>query len=106
MGSTAKAPRWATAFKFPEEEAVTLLEAVEFQLGRTGILTPVAKLKPIQVGGALISSASLHNFDEIERLNVKIGDHVVIKRAGEVIPKIVRVELSTESSKIIESEIK
>lgn len=102
LGSTAKAPRWATAFKFPEQEAVTTLESVEFQVGRTGVITPVAKLRPVEVAGALISSASLHNFDEIERLNVKVGDKVVIKRAGEVIPKIVRVEISSSSSKLIE----
>ena len=91
MGETAKAPRWAAAYKFAEEEVVTRLEDVEFQVGRTGVITPVAHLKAVNVSGAMLSKASLHNKDEIERLGIEIGDDIVIKRAGEVIPKVVRL---------------
>ena len=101
IGETAKAPRWAGAYKFAEEEAVTRLEAVEFQVGRTGVVTPVAHLKPISISGALLSKASLHNKDEIERLDIKIGDDVVIKRAGEVIPKVVRLAKKNNNHKPI-----
>ncbi len=89
LGSTAKAPRWAVAYKFAEEEAITVLEDVEFQVGRTGTITPVAHLKPVRLAGALLSRASLHNADEITRLGVAIGDEIRIKRAGEVIPKVI-----------------
>ena len=91
LGFTSRAPKWATAFKFPPEEISTVVESIELGVGKTGAITPVANFKPVQLAGSTVSRATLHNFDEIKRLDIRIGDTVLIKKAAEIIPKVIKV---------------
>lgn len=101
LGQTAKSPRWAVAFKYPAEQVKTKVKDIIFSVGRTGIITPVASLEPVACAGVIISSATLHNFDEIKRLGVQVGSEVIIERAGEVIPKVVKVVSNANTAKDI-----
>ena len=100
LGYTSRAPKWATAFKFPPEEVWSDLLDVEFSVGRTGIVTPVAILKPVNLSGSVVSRASMYNFDEIQRLDISIGDEVLIKKAAEIIPKVVRARKTSKSKSL------
>ena len=102
LGYTARAPKWATAFKFPPEEVSTKLLDIELNTGKTGVVTPVAVLEPVQLAGSTVSRASLHNFDEIKRLDVRIGDTVLIKKAAEIIPKVIKVVESDDHNSLPE----
>src|SRR5207249_1590692 len=91
LGYTSKAPRWAIAYKYPARQETTVVNDIIVQVGRTGALTPVAMLEPVQIGGVTVSRSTLHNMDEVQRLGVQIGDTVLVERAGEVIPHVLKV---------------
>jgi DNA ligase (NAD+) len=100
LGATSKAPRWAIAYKYSAQKAVTTLEGVTFQVGRTGVITPVAELKPVLLAGSTVARATLHNFEEIKRKDIRIGDHVNVEKAGEVIPAVLGAVLEARTNKV------
>jgi DNA ligase (NAD+) len=97
LGYTAKSPRWAIAYKFKSEQVSTILNSISYQVGRTGSITPVANLEPVQLAGTIVKRASLHNADQIEKLDIRIGDTVFVEKGGEIIPKIINVDLTKRS---------
>jgi len=101
LGFTAKSPRWAISYKFKAETAATVLEEITYQVGRTGAITPVANLKPVQLGGTKVKRASLHNADIIEKLDVRVGDTVYVEKGGEIIPKITGVDMKKRRRMLI-----
>ena len=94
LGYTAKAPRWAIAYKFKAVQGTTVLKQITYQVGRTGAITPVANLEPVQLAGTIVKRASLHNADQIQKLDIRVGDTVYVEKGGEIIPKIVGVNLA------------
>lgn len=102
LGFTAKSPRWATAYKFKPEEGLTKLLSIDYQVGRTGAITPVANLEPVQLSGTIVKRASLHNADQIEMMDIHIGDYIYVEKGGEIIPKITRVELTKRDKNVQE----
>ena len=94
LGYTAKSPRWAMAYKFKAEQVSTRLNSISYQVGRTGAITPVANLEPVELAGTTVKRASLHNADQIEKLDIRVGDEVFVEKGGEIIPKIIAVDLS------------